>query len=280
MAQALLSGVYANTGQRTEAPALSRRAFELRDRVSERERFFDFVALLHRRRAGLGQGARTGPRLDDDVSARSVRVQQPGHRLRRVRSARAGRRGVPRSDPSRRQVRAAAWKPGRVVDRARPVRRGESAACARRAIGGWTSSASGGWPICSPFSTAIPAAMARELDRVRGTPNAMWAAMFQGRTSAFSGRFQAAHEQFQQSVQAAVRDNFRELGAQWTMEDAESHAIAGQCAEARREVRAGLELSRDNFTLERASRTLGVVRRRRRRRACRANWPIDFPTRR
>ena len=40
MAQALLSGVYANTGQRTEAPAFSRRAFELRDRVSERERFF------------------------------------------------------------------------------------------------------------------------------------------------------------------------------------------------------------------------------------------------
>src|SRR4029450_11994235 len=40
MAQALLSGVYANTGRSAEAPAFSRRAFELRDRVSERERFF------------------------------------------------------------------------------------------------------------------------------------------------------------------------------------------------------------------------------------------------
>ncbi len=40
LAQALLSGVYANTGRFADAPALSRRAFELRDRVSERERFF------------------------------------------------------------------------------------------------------------------------------------------------------------------------------------------------------------------------------------------------
>ena len=40
MAHALLSGVYANTGQSALAPAFSRRAFDLRDRVSERERFF------------------------------------------------------------------------------------------------------------------------------------------------------------------------------------------------------------------------------------------------
>src|SRR4029079_621172 len=40
MAHALLSAVYANTGQSALAPAFSRKAFELRDRVSERERFF------------------------------------------------------------------------------------------------------------------------------------------------------------------------------------------------------------------------------------------------
>src|SRR5581483_8756972 len=40
LAQALLSGVYANTGRSALAPEYSRKAFELRDRVSERERFF------------------------------------------------------------------------------------------------------------------------------------------------------------------------------------------------------------------------------------------------
>ena len=40
MAEAQLSSVYANTGQSALAPAFSEKAFELRDRVSERERFF------------------------------------------------------------------------------------------------------------------------------------------------------------------------------------------------------------------------------------------------
>ena len=40
MAHALLSAVYANTGQSALAPEFSKRAFDLRDRVSDRERFF------------------------------------------------------------------------------------------------------------------------------------------------------------------------------------------------------------------------------------------------
>ena len=101
-------------------------------------------------------------------------------------------------------------------------------------------------------------AMARELKAARGTTTEMWTSSWEARTSLFAGRFEAAHELFQRSVQDALRDNFRELGAQWTMEDAEAHAIAGQCAEARREAAAGIELSRDNFTLERAARTLAL----------------------
>ena len=40
MAHALLSGIYANSGRWALAPEFSLRAFELKDRVSERERFF------------------------------------------------------------------------------------------------------------------------------------------------------------------------------------------------------------------------------------------------
>jgi hypothetical protein len=101
-------------------------------------------------------------------------------------------------------------------------------------------------------------AMAQALNMLRSGQDAMWSSHSEARTSAFSGRFRAAHELFQRSVQAAVRDDFNELGAQWTMEDAESHAIAGQCAEARKESSAGLELGRNNFTLERASRILAL----------------------
>jgi tetratricopeptide (TPR) repeat protein len=86
----------------------------------------------------------------------------------------------------------------------------------------------------------------------------MWSSNSEARTSAFSGRFRKSHELFQRGVQSAVRENFRELGARWTLEDAESHAIAGQCGEARREISVGLGLARDNFTLERAGRALAL----------------------
>ena len=91
LAQALLSGVYANTGRSAEAPAFSRRAFELRDRVSERERFFISWRYYLDAAQAWDKALELAPVVDRDLSARSVRVQQPGPRVRRVRSARAGR---------------------------------------------------------------------------------------------------------------------------------------------------------------------------------------------
>jgi eukaryotic-like serine/threonine-protein kinase len=107
------------------------------------------------------------------------------------------------------------------------------------------------------FLVGDTAASARELDWVR-TSQAMWASTWEARTVASAGQRQTAHELFERGAEAAVREGFKELAAQWTMEDAESHAIGGECAEARREVAAGLQLSRDNFTLERASRSLAL----------------------
>jgi tetratricopeptide (TPR) repeat protein len=52
--------------------------------------------------------------------------------------------------------------------------------------------------------------------------------------------------------------DFVEVAAQLGMEDAETHAIVGQCAEARAEVAGSLALSRDNSTLERGSRVLAL----------------------
>jgi tetratricopeptide (TPR) repeat protein len=103
-----------------------------------------------------------------------------------------------------------------------------------------------------------PAEMARELERVRSSAEAMWASTWEARTAAFSGQFGTAHARYRAGIQAAFRDRVPELAAQWTMEDAETHAIAGECAETRREVPEGLALGRDNFTLERASRALAL----------------------
>ena len=48
------------------------------------------------------------------------------------------------------------------------------------------------------------------------------------------GAITAAHEQFRRGIQMSLQGEFQEVAAQLTMEDAETHAIVGQCAEARR----------------------------------------------
>jgi eukaryotic-like serine/threonine-protein kinase len=255
MAQALLSGVYANTGQFTEAPAFSRRAFELRDRVSERERFFISwryyidAAQAWDKALELAQAwTTTYPREAFALNSLGIASGTLGQLEQSLGALREAIRLDPGFAPPHGNLVgtliALNQFPEATASLRQAAERGVDFIRLRRMA------------YVLAFLDGDAAAMARELDLVRGTPNAMWASTLQGRSSAFSGRIRDAHERFQQGVQAAVRDNFRDLGAQWTMEDAESHAIAGQCPEARREIRAGLELSRDNFTLERANRTL------------------------
>ena len=112
LALAALSGVYANTSQTALAPVYSKRAFDLRDRVSERERYYHLVALLPRRAAGLGQGARPGAGVDGRLPARSVRLQRarPGRGV--PRPAERGRDGTAQGDRARPALPAAEGQPG------------------------------------------------------------------------------------------------------------------------------------------------------------------------
>src|SRR4029077_18655078 len=108
------------------------------------------------------------------------------------------------------------------------------------------------------FVQGDTATMGKELDSSVGVSETNSAFGWQAHALAFGGHINEAHEQFHRGVQLAVQGNFPEVAAQLRMEDAESHAAVGECGEVRREVTAGLELSRDNLTLERASRPLGL----------------------
>jgi hypothetical protein len=101
------------------------------------------------------------------------------------------------------------------------------------------------------------AGMARELDGMRQSPPSA-ADVWLGRSAGFAERAGEAHDAFQRAAQAALLGSAPEYAAQAMMEDAEVHAIAGDCTATRREVPAGLALSRDNFSLERAGRALAL----------------------
>jgi hypothetical protein len=101
--------------------------------------------------------------------------------------------------------------------------------------------------------------MTRELADARATSAAGTATLeWEAQAASLFGRFRLAHERFQQGIQELQRAELSEQAGQWTAEDAELYAIAGECGDARRQVSAALRLSRDTFTMQRAARTLAL----------------------
>jgi tetratricopeptide (TPR) repeat protein len=257
MALAQLSAVYANTGQSSLAPEFSRRAFELRDRVSERERFF--IAWRYYRDAAqawdraleLAQSwTATYPREAFAFNSLGSALLRFGRYEQSIGPFREAIRLDPRFIPPYGNLGAALMALNR-FDEAKAILqdvfdRQLDFAGARRIA------------YLLAFVQGDEPAMERHLQASVGMRATNAAFGWQAHVSAFGGRMRAAHEQFRQGVQMALQGEFTEVAAQLTMEDAESHAMAGQCDPVRTEVASGLDLSRDNLTLERASRALAL----------------------
>jgi tetratricopeptide (TPR) repeat protein len=103
------------------------------------------------------------------------------------------------------------------------------------------------------FLNGDESAMAREIDAADEIPEANGFS-WQARTSAYYGQVRAAHEQYGRGSRMARDRGLQELGSQLQAEDAEVHALAGECPTARAEAAAALAASRDKYTLQRTSR--------------------------
>jgi tetratricopeptide (TPR) repeat protein len=257
MAHAFLSGVYANTGQSALAPAFSRRAFELRDRVSERERFF--ISWRYYRDAiqdwdkalELAQSwTATYPREAFAFNSLGAAFLRLGRFEQSVGPFREAVRLDPKFIPSYSNLSASLLALNR-FDEARAILQ-QAASRQLDFVGARRLS------YLIAFVEGDSTTMARDLASSVGLGETNAAFGWQADTSAFSGRAMDAHEQFRRGIQMALQGNFPEVAALLTMKDAENHAIVGQCAEARGGVSTGLELSRDNAALEKASRVLAL----------------------
>ena len=257
LAHASLSGAYRNTGRFVEAPAHSRKAFELRHRVSERERYvITWRYYIDAEQAWdnaleLAQSwTATYPREAFAFNSLGVASAALGNHERAVAAFRDAIRLDARFVPPFPNLAGSLIALNR-FDEAKAVvaeatRQGISSNGLRRA----------GYVLA--FLSGDAAEMTRQLSATRATPDAVWSPTWQARAATATGRFRAAHHLFQEGARAAIEADLRDLAAQWTMEDAEAHAIIGQCEEAAREANEGLDLARDNFTLERAARTFAL----------------------
>jgi eukaryotic-like serine/threonine-protein kinase len=257
MGHALLSAVYANTQQSALAPAFSRKAFELRERVSERERFFiswryyrDAIQAWDKALELARLWTATYPREPFAFNSVGVALQVLGEFEQSVPAFRQAIRLDPEFIPPYSNLAASLL----ALNQTAEARTTLQQAAARQLEFAGARRLS----YFIAFVEGDAKTMERELASSVGVRETNTAFGWQGRTSAYLGRVRDAHEQFRRGIQLSVQGDFAEVAAHLTMEDAETHAIVGQCDQARSEVAPGLALSRDNVTLARASRVLAL----------------------
>jgi eukaryotic-like serine/threonine-protein kinase len=272
LAQALLSGVYSNSRRSTLAPEFSRRAFELRDRVSERERFFISWRYFHDATQDWDKAfelarswTATYPREPFAFNSLGAALMCFGQYDQAIHQFRTANRLDPTFVGALENLASAFMALSQFDDVKNVVREARALrpdlVSLRR------------FAYIVAFVERDSSGMTRELDAARRLSDAVLASDWEARASAFAGRVRTAHEQFRAAVPIAMHSNLDETAAQWTAADAEIHALVGQCDEARGELATALGLSRDpsrgsassraesrgdNFTLERSGRALAL----------------------
>jgi eukaryotic-like serine/threonine-protein kinase len=255
LALAQLSGTYANTWQSTLAPEWSRRAFELRDRVSERERYVISWRYYRDATQAWDKGLELAREWTAAFPRESEAFNSVGYAslsLAQYRKAMGPLRESMRLDPRFfAPVLNLLWTQTALNQFGEARKTVEAARAAKLDHIGFRQTA-----YLLALLDNDTESMARELNAAIEKPEGAWASNWQARISAFGGRIANAHEEFQKSVTATSQATMTELSGLYTAQDAISHAVVGQCAEARSEAAAAIRLSRDNFTLESAGRAL------------------------
>jgi tetratricopeptide (TPR) repeat protein len=255
MAHAQLSAVYTNTGQSALAPDYSRRAFELRDRVSERERFF--ISWRYYRDAAQSWDkaldlARSWtaayPREAFAFNSLGTALLRFGEFEQSVAPFREAIRLDPKFVPAYGNLAASLLALNRLTE-ARAIL--QDAADKKLEFPGARRLS-----YLLAFVQDDPQTMERELQASLGVDATNAALGWQAHSAAFHGRIRSAHEAFGRGIQMSRQGNFTEVAGQLTIEDGETHAIVGDCDQARTEIATGLSLTRDNDSLEHAARAL------------------------
>jgi len=258
MAHAKLGTLYFNVNERARAVEFTTKAFELRDRVSERERFYiatryfqSVTGELEKRREVVEQWARTYPR--DPVALNYLQgVYLPlGEYEKALAVAREELRLVPRDGYAIGDVAFAYQLLNRPEEAKAVLEEGfrqkvdqSDRHLDRYLIGFWQGDAE---------------AMRRELDWFKGRPdegNMRWA---QARAAAYHGRLGQARELFGQTVGLYRRSGFEESAAYALLDQAAIEAVLGNSRQAGERAADGLAHGRGGFVPLEAARAYALA---------------------
>ncbi len=255
LAMALLSGIYANTGQTALAPEWSRKAFELRDRVSERERYFiswryyrDATQAFDRALELARSWTAAYPRESFAFNSLGWASWSLGQREQAIEPLRESHRLDPAFVPPVSNLMAALTALNQLDGAKAVLNESRSAGVDHIAIRRQA--------YLLALLEGDTAAMNRELSATLTKSDAPLAMNWNPRRLALIGQIAKAHQEFRQGIAAAIQANLPEAAASFGAQESVNHALLGQCLDARREADDALALSRDNATISAAGRAL------------------------
>jgi len=253
IAYARLASVYANTGQRDLATEAAQKAYDLRDRVSEREKFYitaySYYGLVTREREKyietLELWKRTYPQ--DPIPHIQLSNLYDGDGLldKAIEEAQEAIRLNPNAAAPRDNLAVAYMELNR-WDEARDVY--------RQALEQKLDSPfirTGLYSIA--FVKGDAAAMKQQIDWLTGRPDEYNAPAWQAEVALFSGQFQNARALTQKAVELAVGRKQNDAAAQLLAGQMQNESLFGNCDRMREIAARAFAISRDTTTVQTAS---------------------------
>jgi tetratricopeptide (TPR) repeat protein len=253
IAYARLASVYANTGQRDLATEAAQKAYDLRDRVSEREKFYitaySYYGLVTREREKyietLELWKRTYP--NDPIPHIQLSNLYDGDGLldKAIEEAREAIRLNPNAAAPRDNLAVAFMGLNR-FDEARDVY--------RQALEQKLDSTfirTGLYSIA--FVKGDAAAMKQQIDWLTGRPDEYNAQAWQAEVAVFSGQFQKARAFNQRAVELAQGRKQNDAAAQVLAGQMQNESLFGNCDRVREIASRAFAISRDTATVQTAS---------------------------
>jgi eukaryotic-like serine/threonine-protein kinase len=252
-----LSIMYANSDQPVLAAEYAEKAFALRDRVSELERlrissfYYTFVTgEVDKAIEVLDLYKQTYPRDWRAPNNLSDRYFATGQFEKAAEAAREALRINPNNAVGHENLGQAFIALSRFAE-AREV---YSQALQQNLD--TTSFHTGLYEIA--FVNGDAAAMKQQLDWAAGKPDEYVALDLEAQTAAFAGQYRRSQEFSRRAVDLAVRNDAREVGAQYLTGEALLGAVFGKCQQAKADAAQALTLERNTVSLTRSALALAL----------------------
>ncbi len=257
LAFARMASMYYNTRQNDLAAAASRKAFELRDRVSERERLYiaagyydNVTGELDKYLETLELWKRTYPRDASPQNNLAVKFNELGQFDKAAEAAREAIRLNPSSASGYSLLAAALVGLNRYDEARQAIGQAQALKLDNTAMRRILYRVA--------FIQNDAATMKQQADSLNGKPDEYAAQGWQSETTAFKGQLREAKDFSDRAFDLAEHRDLKDVAAQIVVGSATRDALFGDCARVKDETKEALGLTNNQLTMANAANALAI----------------------